>query len=186
MALQGAFKLHGPHLEKLPVSYRYVTKTEHLKECTGLIIPGGESTSMIKLLHHQKMIDSLRKFVMTKPTWGICAGLILLSRSVKKLQQLSFNALGISVVRNEQGRQICSCHAEINNYTVSFVRSPTIDTIDDDIKVLHRREGRPTWIESTFIMGTTFHPELNRNTPSPWHTRFATLFCGLNDVQKGP
>ena len=139
---------------------------------------------MLKLLYHQEMIDPLKKFVVTKPTWGICAGLILLSRSIKKRQQTSFNAIGISVIRNGQGRQLYSYNTEIDNYTVSFIRSPIIDDIDEDIEVLHTQKGKPTWIENSNIMGTTFHPELNPHSPSPWHIRFVTRFCGLGNEEK--
>ena len=179
LSLQGAFELHRPHLEALSVSYENITRIEHLKKCDGLILPGGESTSMLKLLSHQNMVDALYSFVITKPTWGICAGLILLAQAVKGSQQFSFNAIDISVIRNGEGGQLYSHNLEIKGHLVSFIRAPVIDEVGEGVNVLHTKNARPTWVEYCNIMGTTFHPELNLQTPSYWHRRFATLFCGL-------
>ena len=177
LALQGSFLLHRPHLETLKdIHYREILTATDLDACDGLIIPGGESTSMLKLIQEQDMEGALRSFVTTKPTWGICAGAIVLAHRVTGPQQASFDAIDIDVARNGYGRQSESRFQKVDGTRVAFIRAPVIERVGEGTAVIRRAEGRPVWVEARNVLITTFHPELGPETPSPWHIRFINHF----------
>ncbi|HCM84000.1 MAG TPA: pyridoxal 5'-phosphate synthase glutaminase subunit PdxT [Rhodospirillaceae bacterium] len=175
LALQGAVTPHFPHLNALGVTFTEVRAVEDLLNIDGLILPGGESSTMLKLIDVYNMKSALADFFKTKPAWGICAGTILMAREVSNPAQFSFNAIDIAVVRNGYGSQLDSFHADINEYPVSFIRAPVIDKIGKDVGVKAEHSGHAIWVEQGNKMATAFHPELTPDYPSPMHQRFLEL-----------
>ncbi len=173
LALQGAFKLNQSHIEALGLQYVEVVTAEDLERIDGLILPGGESAVMLNLMDAVGIKHSLQKFLNEKPVWGICAGAILMAKTVKNPDQFSFGTMDIEIERNAYGRQLESSQGIVDGYEVSYIRAPRILKVDTNLKVLSRRDELATWVESDFSMVTTFHPEANLKFPSPWHRRFA-------------
>ena len=172
LAVQGSFAVHRPHIEALGCNYIAVRDKESLKLCDGIILPGGESSTMLKLLDHLNLKDELISYLNKKPSWGICAGAILLSRQVRSPEQDSLNILDIEIERNSYGSQLNSFEAEIENMTVSFIRAPRIIELGKDIISKHKLHENSTWIRNNKTMATTFHPELSLNFPSFFHKYF--------------
>lgn len=172
LALQGAFQLHQFHLEHLGAEYVEVVGPRDLDGIEGLILPGGESGVMLKLIEAVGIRQQLNEFLHRMPVWGICAGAILMAKVVSKPSQHSFGVLDIEIERNAYGRQLDSFQESINEYEVSFIRAPRITKSNENLFVLSKKNGNPTWVESDLSMVTTFHPETNLNFPSPWHQRF--------------
>lgn len=177
LALQGAVEPHKPHIEACGAHYCPVKTAKQIEEIDALILPGGESTTMLKLIQNFNLWDILLKTFQTKPVWGICAGSILLAEQVVNPEQRSFSALPIRIGRNGYGRQIDSHHAEINGYTVSFIRAPVIENLNGDLDILAEHDGTPVWVKKGRIMATTFHPELTLEYPSPMHKYFIETLC---------
>ncbi len=178
LALQGAFSLHKDHIEKFECDYKEVVTLNDLNSCDGLIIPGGESGVMLKLIDERGMSDALSAFVRSKPVWGICAGSILLAHQVSSPTQKSFDAIDVDIVRNGYGRQNESFETTIEDYTVSFIRAPIISRIGDGVTVVNSIDGKAVAVTSKNVLLTTFHPELSMNFPSVWHRRFVSM-CNL-------
>lgn len=172
LALQGAFAIHRPHIEALNCEYLEVSKAEHFDLIDALILPGGESGVMLKLIELSNLTLILQKFMNEKPVWGICAGAILLANKVTNPNQFSFKILDYEIERNSYGRQSESFFCQINDYEVSFIRAPKIINCSDNLTIKHELNNSPTWIESKKNMATMFHPETNKNYPSPWHQEF--------------
>jgi 5'-phosphate synthase pdxT subunit len=178
LALQGAFQLHRRHLEALHVEYVEVVRPLDFRDIDGLIVPGGESGVMLRLIDLAEIAGELRHCAAKIPIWGICAGAILLAREVCKPSQRSLAAIDILVERNSYGRHAESNETLVRGYRVSFIRAPRILAVGSGVTVKESRHGDPVWLESAKIMVTTFHPELNMCVPSPWHERFLEL-CNL-------
>jgi pyridoxal 5'-phosphate synthase pdxT subunit len=174
LALQGAVQPHKPHIEAAGAEFRAVKTPEEFDAADAFILPGGESTTMLKLIDAFELWDSLQRNFEKKPVWGICAGSILLAEKVTDPQQRSFGILPIAVQRNAYGRQLDSHHASIGDYTVSFIRAPVI-TDPGTTEVLARHENNPVWVRMGKAMATTFHPELTLQHPSPMHKIFINL-----------
>ncbi len=177
LALQGAVQPHKAHIEAAGGEFRFVKTPEQFDEVDAFILPGGESTTMLKLIDVFDLWKSLEENFKTKPVWGICAGSILLAEKVTDPQQKSFGILPITIQRNGYGRQLESHHAEINGYEVSFIRAPVI-TDAGKTEILAEHEGKPVWVRSGKYMATTFHPELTMTYPSPMHQAFVDLVSG--------
>lgn len=175
LALQGAVEPHKKHIEAAGGEFRAVKTPAQFEEIDGFILPGGESTTMLKLIENFKLWDCLQQQFSTKPVWGICAGSILLASEVTNPAQKSFGILPITIQRNGYGRQLESHHAQISNYTVSFIRAPVITKIDEKTKILASYDGTPVWVKSGRAMASTFHPELTLEYPSPMHTAFIDI-----------
>lgn len=185
LALQGAFERHLAHLRETGLTCKAIIKKKDLAQCAGLIIPGGESTTMFKLIQYQGIDEALRTFATTNPVWGVCAGAILLARQALSPPTPTLGCIGVDIRRNAYGRQIDSYTRSIHGHPVSFIRAPIIERIDPDIKVLHWEQTNPSWVEKGGIMLTTFHPELSTLMPSPWHKRFAErIQASLKCLQK--
>jgi 5'-phosphate synthase pdxT subunit len=174
LALQGAFALHRSHVEALGGEYYEVLKQQDFDSIDALILPGGESATMLKLLEASDLKKVLAEFSTEKPTWGICAGAILLARSVSNPQQESFSTIDVDIVRNSYGRQVDSKFEEFNGYRVAYIRAPRICRVGTEVRVLAQSGTDPTWVECRNVMLTTFHPETNSKAPSPWHQRLAS------------
>ena len=124
LALQGAFQLHQRHIEALEAHYVPVVEKEDFENIDGLILPGGESGTMLKLIEAVGIKEVLRQLLNTKPAWGICAGAILMAKEVRNPAQPSLGVLDIEIERNAYGRQLESSQEMINNYWVSYIRAP--------------------------------------------------------------
>ncbi len=174
LALQGAVELHKPHIEACGATFRAVKTAKQFAEVDGFILPGGESTTMLKLIEVFGLWDTLADEFSRKPVWGICAGSILLAETVTNPAQKSFARLPITVQRNGYGRQIDSHVSQVEGYDVSFIRAPVISDAGD-CDVLASHQGQAVWVQKGNIMASTFHPETNLAPPSPMHKRFIGL-----------
>ena len=169
LALQGDFKEHISMLKKCNVNAAEVRLPEDLKNCEGLIIPGGESTTMGNLMQrHGLDSEIIRKHGHGMAVYGTCAGAILLAKDVCGGSQPRLSLLGISIKRNDYGRQIDSFESEliinkIGKFNGIFIRAPVIEKIDGGIKVLSKLNSKPVLIRHGNILASTFHPELTND-----------------------
>ena len=170
LALQGGFERHENMLTKMGISSIYVKYSKDLMKCSGLIIPGGESTSLSKLINKNNLYYEILKFGKNKPIFGTCAGLILLS-NINQNHIKSFNFLDIDVERNGWGRQIDSFESNIilNGleeifFNAIFIRAPKIKKLNNKkISILSMYKEEPVLIRYKNFLGATFHPELTDN-----------------------
>ena len=166
LALQGDFDAHRKRLEELGAEIVLVKKPEQLDEIDGLIIPGGESSTFLKLLG-EAGFEKLKQFVRAKPTFGTCAGAILLANEVDNPKQIGLGALDISIRRNAYGRQSDSSIREGifagSPTEMVFIRALKIERVGQDVEVI-ATEGKdkdPVAVRQGKIMAATFHPELS-------------------------
>lgn len=172
LSLQGDFAAHGAALERAGAEPVYVRQREQFGEIDGLVIPGGESTTMLKLLRYENLLDALTEFGRRKPIFGTCAGAILLAGDVSGPAQESLGLMDIGIERNAYGRQIDSRVAEISpapefekrtapgKLEAVFIRAPIIRRVGEDSKVLASYKGDPVLVEQGLHLAATFHPEL--------------------------
>lgn len=165
LALQGDFEAHAKAIEKAGGRAIEVRTREEMAQCDGLILPGGESSTMLKLLDYENLLEPLREFGDKKPIYGTCAGAILLAKAVSHPPQASLGLMDIDVERNAYGRQIDSRIAKLDlkgdgPFEAVFIRAPIIRRTGDQVNVLARYNGDPVWAEQGRHMVTTFHPEL--------------------------
>ena len=166
LALQGDFDAHRRRLEELGAEVLLVRKPEQLDEIDGLVIPGGESSTFLKLLG-EKGFQKLSDFVHSKPTFGTCAGAILLAKQVENPHQTGLNAIDMTIRRNAYGRQIDSSIAEAvsslggDPLEMVFIRAPRIENVGAGVEVLAKRDGDPVLVRRGNVMAATFHPELS-------------------------
>jgi 5'-phosphate synthase pdxT subunit len=167
LALQGDFHAHLRAVENAGAHPVEVRTAKDLASCDGLIIPGGESTTMLKLIGLENLLEPLRAFGENKPVFGTCAGAILLAREVLSPTQESLALMDIAVERNAYGRQVDSRVAKIDadgeQMDAVFIRAPIIRRVGPGVKVLASYQGNPVWVEQGRHMATTFHPELGAN-----------------------
>jgi 5'-phosphate synthase pdxT subunit len=164
LALQGDFEAHRKALERAGAEAKEIRTAAELDTCDGLIVPGGESTTMLKLLDQEQLREPLLRFAARKPVFGTCAGAILLARSVSHPAQPSLGLLDIDLERNAYGRQIDSRIARVDfqggDLEAVFIRAPIIRRVGEAARVLATYHGDPVWVEQGPHMATTFHPEL--------------------------
>jgi 5'-phosphate synthase pdxT subunit len=172
LSLQGDFAAHGLALERAGAEPVFVRDSEQLRDLDGLVIPGGESTTMLKLLHYDGLMEPLVEFGCRKPIFGTCAGAILLAKQVSNPAQESLGLMDIGVERNAYGRQLDSRVAEIDpepefqqrigagKLEAVFIRAPIIRKVSDGARVLARYAGDPVLVEQGRHLVATFHPEL--------------------------
>jgi pyridoxal 5'-phosphate synthase pdxT subunit len=179
LALQGDYESHARALEQVHAQPKMVRTATELEQVDGLIIPGGESTTFLKLLEREGLFAPLQRFVRTRPTFGTCAGCILLAKRVTHPQQPGLGVLDATVERNAYGRQIDS---QIVTEPTSlpggplemvFIRAPRLTELGDGVEVLARREGSPVLVRQENLLAATFHPELSHaaspsNPPDGW------------------
>ena len=175
LALQGDFDAHRLRLEQLGAEVVLVKKPEQLDSLDGLVIPGGESGTFLKLLG-EVGFDKLKQFVRTKPTFGTCAGAILLANEVENPAQDGLGALNIRIRRNAYGRQIDSSIREgtflrdlegrlgESPLEMVFIRAPKISHVGDGVEVLAIEGSDPVAVRQGNAMAATFHPELSEDT----------------------
>lgn len=167
LALQGDFEEHCAVLTRLGVQARQVRLPEHLEGLDGLIIPGGESTTIGKLANRFGLMNELRKLAETMPVWGTCAGLVFLARDVGTDQPL-LGIVDMIVERNAFGRQVDSFEADLDIRGIEggpfhgvFIRAPVITEAGPEVEVLCRlANGRIVAAKQGHILVTSFHPEL--------------------------
>jgi 5'-phosphate synthase pdxT subunit len=152
-----------------------VNRASHLDQADALIIPGGESSTMLKLIAYEDLFEPLKRFGQVKPVFGTCAGAILLAREVTSPKQVSFGLLDISVERNAYGRQRDSHVAALQSTAAGdveavFIRAPIIRSTGAEVRVLATHRGDPVWVEQGRHMAATFHPELTLDARI--HARF--------------
>jgi 5'-phosphate synthase pdxT subunit len=180
LALQGDFEAHSKALQRAGAEPLEVRNAADLNDISGLIIPGGESTTMLKLLDMEGMFEPLAKFGDAKPIFGTCAGAILLASEVQNPTQCSLKLMDLTVERNAYGRQIDSriAHIDIDGKPSEavFIRAPIIRRVGPDAKVLARYEGSAVLVEQGKHMVATFHPELT--TDPTVHQRFVDKVRG--------
>ena len=176
LALQGCVAPHRPHLEAAGADTREVRTAAEIASVDGLILPGGESTTMLKLIDRFGLEAPLRAVFESRPVWGVCAGAILMASKVVGPEQPAFNLIGMTVERNAYGRQLASRQDAVDGYTVSYIRAPRIaDLWDPEAQVLARRDGDPVWLRTRRYMASTFHAELTKAWPSPMHKTFLAM-----------
>jgi len=169
LAVQGDFDAHRKRLEELGAEVVLVRKPEQLDEVDGLIIPGGESGAFLRILGEQGL-ETLRQFVRVKPTFGTCAGAIMLAKEISNPSQAGLGALDISIRRNAYGRQIDSSIREGRSklgdkpLEMVFIRAPKIVRTGKGVEVLATAGGDPVLVRQGKIMAATFHPELSEDT----------------------
>ncbi len=171
LALQGAFDAHVRLLATLDASTRLVRSAEDLTGLDGLIMPGGESTTMLNFLERGAdrggFFDALQQFVRTTPTLGTCAGCILLANDVQHPAQRSLGVLDITVERNAYGRQndstILLAPTSLGGAPLEmvFIRAPRITRLGAGVEALADRDGCPTLVRQGHLLAATFHPELS-------------------------
>lgn len=168
LALQGDFEAHRRALERSGERVVEVRTAEQMASCDGLVLPGGESTTMLKLLEIEMLLEPLLDFGRQKPIYGSCAGAILLAHEVSHPAQTSLDLMDIAVERNGYGRQIDSRIARVavedgGEFEAVFIRAPIIRRVGKGVRVLARYRGDPVWVEQGRHMVTTFHPELTED-----------------------
>ena len=167
LALQGDFEAHQRAFDEIGASTRQVRTAADLAAVDALVLPGGESTTMLKLLGIESLTEPLRRFGEAKPIFATCAGAILLAREVSHPAQHSLGLVDIGVERNAYGRQVHSAVARIGledgagDMEAVFIRAPVIRRCGPDVKVLARHQGDPVLVESGRHLVATFHPELS-------------------------
>jgi len=179
LALQGDYGAHAQALREAGAEPILVRKPAELADLDGLIIPGGESTTFLKFLERDGFLAALQDFVGSKPTFGTCAGCILLATEVTHPPQQSLGVLNATVERNAYGRQIDSAIQTADTQLpggpleMVYIRAPRIVKTGDGVKVLAERDGFPVLVEQGHIMAATFHPELSSDRRV--HQRFVDL-----------
>jgi len=192
LALQGAFDLHAKALSRLGVTHRLVKTAADLNQLDGLIIPGGESTTMRWLMDAEGMTAVFAQFVRTKPVMGTCAGMILLARTIVDGNLVQgFGAIDIDVRRNAYGRQVHShvVRGEINlgggvqAFEMVFIRAPRITRVGTGVQVLGAREGEPVMVAQGNVLSMSFHPELSGSAEI--HRWFVDRFVRTSPLSGG-
>ena len=187
LALQGDFSEHISMLKQLNVDASEVRLPKHLDGLDGLIIPGGESTTIGKLAVAYDLMEPLKLFGQRHAIWGTCAGAIFISKDIGRDQPL-LGLMDIKVQRNAFGRQIDSFETELDipelkqatgtkeDYHAVFIRAPIIESVSGDTKILATvSDGRIVAAQQGHLLATSFHPELTNDT------RFHEYFLSLVD-----
>ena len=169
LALQGDYSKHKDVLDKLKISSCEIRYSNQFNEISGLIIPGGESTTMTDLIYRSGLHNNIYSFSRSKPILGTCAGLIMMSRLVNDDRVKPLNILDIEVDRNAYGRQVNSFRDELSvsiggkfeNISATFIRAPKINRMNKNIEILSSYNNEPVGIKQGMHVGLAFHPELD-------------------------
>ena len=176
LALQGDFEAHERAIARSGAEPVQVRTAAELASVDGLIIPGGESTTMLKIIDYMKLWEPLSAFAHKKPVFGTCAGAILLANEVLNPSQPSFGVIDLTVERNAYGRQVDSRVAELDpiaefgervgegRLEAVFIRAPIIRRAGPGVKVLAEYAGDPVLVEQGHHLVATFHPELTQDS----------------------
>jgi len=170
LALQGCVDPHLRHLSKIGATGVEVRSPKDLENINRLILPGGESTTMLKLLHSTGLYSAIIKFAQTQPVWGICAGAILLAREVTNPAQDSLGLIDIKAHRNFYGSQLDSFEADVSiepldkTMHVHFIRAPMLEALSNKVTVLSSYNGNPILLKEDRILASSFHSELGSDS----------------------
>lgn len=187
LALQGDFALHAAALEAVGCTAVRVSLPEHLAGLEALVLPGGESSTMLRLLDSTGLRGPLEAFVRTKPVLGTCAGLILLARTADRLPRPTLAALDITAERNAWGRQVHSFEDVVESPAIGgdvrgvFIRAPRIRRVGPGVEVFARYQGEPVGVRRGRVAAITFHPELTDDRRL--HAWFVREVAGLVPVE---
>jgi len=181
LALQGDFLEHIKILEKLEIHAKEIRLPQDLDGIDGIIMPGGESTTIANLLDVFKLREPLIKKIKNGlPVWGTCAGMILLAKKIVQNKPIPFGLMDIAVSRNAYGRQIDSFTTEIKikplgdkKLLATFIRAPIIEKVGEGVEVLGEYDGNIVAVRQKNMLATSFHPELTADT------RFHEYFISL-------
>jgi pyridoxal 5'-phosphate synthase pdxT subunit len=170
LALQGDFAAHARMIERLGAKALEVRREADLMSVDGLILPGGESTTMLKFIEEERLSDPIKRLArQRRPMFGTCAGAILLARKVTGPRQTSLGLIDIEVERNGYGRQVESFISQAETIIEGgpveavFIRAPRIRHAGPKVQVLARAAGEPVFVREREIFAATFHPELTQD-----------------------
>ncbi|WP_077213468.1 pyridoxal 5'-phosphate synthase glutaminase subunit PdxT [Bacillus dakarensis] len=171
LGLQGAVEEHAKQLQTLGLEAEVIKKTEQLEEIDGLILPGGESTTMRKLTEQYGFLEPIREFsAKKKPIFGTCAGMILMAKELSGVEEAHLQIMDVRVKRNAFGRQRDSFEAELDivgidtPYSAVFIRAPFIESAGEHVEVLAKYDGKIVAAREGHILTCAFHPELTDDT----------------------
>ena len=176
LALQGDYAAHAAALRNAasatgaPLTLVLIRKPSQLDDIDGLVIPGGESTTFLKFLERDGFLGALQTFAGSRPTFGTCAGSILLATEVLHPPQPSLAVLDATVERNAYGRQndsaILHAHTALGGPPLEmvFIRAPRFTRVGKGVRVLAERDGSPALVEQNHLLAATFHPELSQDS----------------------
>jgi 5'-phosphate synthase pdxT subunit len=173
LALQGDFQEHSQTLRRMGLDPQEVRLPDHLDGLDGLIIPGGESTTIVRLMCSSGLLEPLRKLGRDGfPIWGTCAGMILLAKRLDETGMPALQAMDIAVRRNAFGRQVDSFETDVpipalggDPFHAVFIRAPIIEEVGPAVEVLARlADGTPVAARERRLLATAFHPELTPDT----------------------
>jgi 5'-phosphate synthase pdxT subunit len=168
LALQGDFAEHAAALRRLGVNTREVRLPADLEALDSLIIPGGESTTMCRLLEAFELVEPIKTFARARPVWGTCAGAIVMARRATDLDRPTLDLMDIEVVRNAFGRQVDSFETDLDiegieggPFRAVFIRAPLIKSVGEGVEVLASLNGQGVVAaRQGHLLATAFHPEL--------------------------
>lgn len=171
LALQGAFREHRLILEQLGCEVIEVRQSSDLDGIHGLIIPGGESTAIGKLLQVDDLGEKIKEMAIDDlPVFGTCAGMILLSKRIENSTQYNLGLMDMTAKRNAFGRQIASFEVDLNVPTLGsqpvravFIRAPFIQEVEPNVGILAEYEGKIVFVRQGNMLASAFHPELTRD-----------------------
>ena len=190
LALQGDFAEHISVFQRLGIAAREVRHPQELADLDGLVIPGGESTTVARLISEFGLLEPLREQVQQGfPLWGTCAGMIVLAQQASELTWPTLGALAISVQRNAFGRQVDSFETDLNvpalgkqPFHAVFIRAPIVEEVSDGVEVLARLDGgKAVAVRQANVLATAFHPELTED--HRFHRYFVDIVKAHKDVR---
>lgn len=171
LALQGDFSKHQKMLNRLDVKAPGIRTPQELDQCDGLIIPGGESTTLVKLMKRNHLFEAIKTFNQTRPVYGTCAGCIVLAKTLSNYQMDTLDLIDITVERNAYGRQVDSFDDKISiplfedkpEFQGVFIRAPQILSTNGRTQILAHHHDEIVMARNERVLVTTFHPELTKD-----------------------
>ncbi len=170
LAIQGDYEAHAKMLDRLGVKWTYLRRPEDIDAVAGIILPGGESTTHLKVMREEGLWDALKQFHSRGGAFfGTCAGAILLAREVHNPPQVSLGFLDILILRNGYGRQLASdvhqgkTKLRAEPMEMVFIRAPIIESVGAGVEVLAEDAAHPVLVQQGLILAATFHPELTND-----------------------
>jgi 5'-phosphate synthase pdxT subunit len=162
LALQGAYQKHVETLARLGVESRLVRRNSELDECSALIIPGGESTTISLLINEYQLYEPIKRFAETHPVMGVCAGMILMASEVDDVRVKPLGILPFKALRNHYGRQ--KLNGSSTPFPAQFIRAPGIEEVPSGVNVLATYDNETVMIGAGKHIALSFHPELTDDT----------------------